>query len=430
MTSGARNIAPGLIQLPIMNVSRRVAIVILGSVAMWAGGCTALPRNPVPRTMAHDVSVPGIPGVRFWGDAQTPEMLAWAEDLSTNEAASLLRSGQTRPETVSYLALSGGAADGAFGAGLLCGWTASGTRPEFKIVTGVSTGALIAPFAFVGPEYDYVLREVYGGLRTSDLAEQNNFISALLGESLFDTTKLKAMVARHVTPEFLEKVALGYRQGRGLMVCTTNLDAQRPVIWALGALAASGHPDSLQIFRDVMVASASVPGLMPPYLAKVRATDGKTYDELHVDGGASSQVFLYPAAYSVRKYMEAHNDLRPRFVYVIRNSRVESDFSPTPRRTLPIAGKSVGLLIRNQGVGDLYRIYLGCVRDQLNFRCAFIPETFTLTADDFFDPVYMKSLFATAEQAATSGYIWADAPPGFAASTTPPTIAEPGPRPR
>jgi predicted acylesterase/phospholipase RssA len=200
-----------------------------------------------------------------------------------------------------YFAISGGGQDGAYGAGMLCGWTDRGDRPHFRIVTGVSAGALIAPFVFAGSEYDSVLREIFTSVHTKDIARSRNLLSALTGEALYDSDPLRDMLKKHVNQAMLAKVAAEYRKGRNLFVATTNLDAQRPVIWALGKIAASGHPDAPQLFREVMLASASIPGIFPPVYVETQVGD-KTYEEMHVDGGATSQVFLYPPTFDFRSF--------------------------------------------------------------------------------------------------------------------------------
>jgi hypothetical protein len=315
------------------------------------------------------------------------------------------------PET-SYLALSGGGSNGAFGAGLLCGWSRRGDRPVFHIVTGISTGALIAPFAFAGPEYDRVLREVYTTLKTSDVATERSLLGAFLSDSLMDPAPLRALVARHVDAAFLERVAQEYRKGRGLILGTTNLDTQRPVIWAMGAIAASGDPGALHLFREIMIASASIPGIFPPVHIPVEA-DGARYEELHVDGGTASQVFLYPAGFSLKRFSKEEKVQRKRTVYVIRNAKLGPEYEVVERRTLPIAGRAIATLVKTQGVGDLYRIYLGCLRDDLDYRLAFIPEEFSVVPREMFDPEHMKALFDLGYRRAMSGYPWAEAPPGF-----------------
>jgi predicted acylesterase/phospholipase RssA len=374
--------------------------------------CGSPVRNAVPAAESATATVPGMPQVRFWGDMVTPEMAAWLQESLQRERASLNVEGITTWPDTSYLAISGGGADGAFGAGLLCGWTAHSDRPAFRIITGVSTGALIAPFVFAGPEYDYVLREVYTSISTKDIGRSRGIIDGLLGDALLDSQPLREIVDRCVDEAFLAKVAEEYQKGRGLILCTTNMDSQRPVLWAMGTIAASGHPDSLELFRDIMMASAAIPGVFPPVMIDVE-TNGKLYQEMHADGGVTSQVFLYPASFSIRKFAEAAGVNRERTIYVIRNAKTSPRYEPVKLRTLSIAQRAIATLIKNQGVGDLYRIYLGCERDGLHYRLAHIPDDFALEPKEAFDPTYMKALFDVAYEQASKGYPWKHAPPGF-----------------
>ena len=192
------------------------------------------------------------------------------------------------------LALSGGGAEGAFGAGLLTGWTARGTRPQFTFVTGASAGALIAPFAFLGPTYDETLSSVFASGEMSNLLQFEG-LSGLLGTSLFKTAPLRDLIARHVGPEMLVAIAREHRAGRRLYVVTTNLDAQRSAIWDMGKIADSGDPSALELFRNVLTASASIPGVFSPVLIEVEG-EGKQFAEMHVDGGVTTNVLIVPDA--------------------------------------------------------------------------------------------------------------------------------------
>ena len=197
---------------------------------------------------------------------------------------------------VDFLALSGGSDDGAFGAGLLIGWTAAGTRPEFKLVTGVSTGALIAPFAFLGPSRDAQLREVYTAIGPKDVFSRRDLASLPWDDALSDTRPLYKLISRYADEGMMADIAREYRRGRLLLIGTTNLDVMRPVIWNIGAIAASGKPGALELIRHILLASASVPALFPPVLIEVEQ-GGPRFQEMHVDGGAVAQLFLYPPAW-------------------------------------------------------------------------------------------------------------------------------------
>ncbi len=377
------------------------------------GACSTPHRNPVPEDLAATAGVAGMPTVRFWGDTADESLLErYMLSLEREMRAAGVDSIAALPDA-HFLALSGGGSDGAFGAGLLCGWTERGDRPSFKIVTGISTGALIAPFAFAGPEYDHVLRDVYTNISTRDIARQRSLLSSLTSDAATDVEPLRALVERYVDQAFIDKVAEESRRGRLLFIGTTNMDAQRPSMWAMGAIAASGHPDAIQLFRDIMIASASIPAVFPPVMIEVQGADGKIYDEMHCDGGVTSQVFLYPASFSFNELPDEAAVRRKRHVYVIRNAQLSASHKNIERSIFPIAGRAISTLIKTQGVGDLYRIYLGTQRDGIEYNLAYIPESFTVDSKEAFDPEYMRPLFQLGFDLAKEGYPWAKAPPGF-----------------
>jgi len=210
----------------------------------------------------------------------------------------------------------------------------------------------------------------------------------------------------------MEAIAAEYRKGRALWIGTTNLDAKRPVIWNIGVIAASGGPEALELIHKVILASASIPAAFPPVFIEVEA-DGDRYDEMHVDGGTASQIFLYPAGIDwgrVAQRLEVNGTPR---AYLIRNSSLEPEWETVSPKILPIAGQSIVSLIRTQGIGDMYRIYLNCMRDGLDYNLAYIPEDFDPEPSEAFDPVYMGKLFDLGYRLAKEGYPWSKAPPGF-----------------
>jgi hypothetical protein len=313
---------------------------------------------------------------------------------------------------VEYLALSGGADDGAFGAGLLVGWTKRGDRPRFEIVTGVSAGALIAPYAFLGPRYDAQLAELWTEF-DAKMVFTPQVLAGLLGaEALTDTKPLRELIARHVNRRMLREIAQEYRSGRLLMIGTTNLDAQRQVIWNMGeiAMAATRDPKAVQLFRDVLLASSSIPGLFPPVHIKVRL-GAKTFEEMHVDGGATRHVFLAPAQFSLRTFDSLYPRPPIRRVYVVRNARLEPVYEAVQPNTLAIGARSLTTLTKRQSIGDLNHIYAMTRRDGAEFRLASIPPSFTQKGSQSFDPVYMKALFEVGYRLGLGGNAWVDTPP-------------------
>lgn len=392
-----------------VTITRKIIWPVL--LASIVTGCSSVPeRNPLPLDMTKQAVIPGVPEARFWGD-EWPKFSREKLDNYTEADFKRKYSGvYDRPHN--YLAISGGGANGAFGAGLFAGWSALGTRPEFSMVTGISTGALTAPFAFLGPEYDDKLKEVYTTTSTKDIARERGMVSAALGDSMADTQPLKILIAKYITEDVIEAVAREHRRGRRLFVGTVNLDAGRSVIWNIGAIADSGYPRKLGLIHDVMRASAAIPVAFPPVVIPVEV-DGKAYDEMHVDGGTGTQVFVYPAAADWRQITAKLKAKGAPNVYVIRNSFLDPDYRGIKRSVLPIAGRSIDSLIRTQGIGDLYQIYALCKRDGNNFNLAYIPSSFTEKPTEGFDPVYMAKLYELGYKMALDGYPWKKGPPGF-----------------
>ena len=386
----------------------RVASSLFVPALVLATACAHVPeRSPLPMEHIDDATVLGIPRARYWGDAPPP----WDHDWNAWSNAEVKeRYSGVYGRRHSYLAISGGGENGAFAAGLLLGWTEAGDRPEFTIVTGISAGALVAPFAFLGPEYDEVLKLVSSELTPKDVYKKRGIIRALRTDGMATTEPLQALIAKHVDEEVMEKIAEAHRQGRALNIGTANLDSMRPVIWRIGAIANSGHPRALELIRKVLLASASIPAFFSPVLIPVEA-DGGPYDELHVDGGAASQVFLYPIGMDFEKILEKLEVPGKPKVYVIRNSRLDPMYEQLPNRLIPIAGRSLESLVRTQGIGDLFRLYLETCRDGLDFHLAFIPSEFTKQSQEEFDTEYMHSLYDLAYEQAAEGYEWEKMPP-------------------
>ena len=215
-----------------------------------------------------------------------------------------------------------------------------------------------------------------------------------------------------MTPELLDRIAIENSRGRKLLIGTTNLDAQRPVVWDMTAIAASDNPEKVRLFRDVLVASAAIPGVFPPQLIKVTA-DGKTYDELHVYGGTTTQAFLLSAENSLKSVDEVLKIKRTRSLYVIINGTFAPQPAKTETATFAIATRSISTLIKSQGIGDVYRMYTQAVRDGVDFNVASIPEDFTEVSKSTFDQNDMTKLYKRGYQAAVSGTAWQKTPPDY-----------------
>jgi predicted acylesterase/phospholipase RssA len=386
-------------------------LLIACAVPLAVSGCSTPGRLPaVPESASAQIDPDPVP-VRYLVTRETDSFAQEASRALEKEKATLASEGHTGPlPPANFLAISGGGDNGAYGAGFLNGWTAAGTRPEFKAVTGVSTGALIAPFAFLGPKYDYVLERVYTTSSQKDIFKKRGMLKGVMGDGMADTQPLANLIASYVTEPFLDEIAAQYARGRVLLVGTANLDSLEPVIWNMTAIAASKAPDRVRLFRSVLLASASIPAAFPPVMIDVDVA-GTHHSEMHVDGGTMAQVFFYPPSLHVSK--ADPETQRQRTLYVIRNARLDPDWMNVERRTLSIASRAIASLTRTQGIGDLYRIYATTHRDNIDFNLTFIPATFNTPHREEFDTNYMRELYATGKQIAASGAQWQKYPPGF-----------------
>jgi len=395
--------------------ARRIAaaIAVLSVAVLFLQACSPPTRlDPPPQTLTDEAAVLGIPNARFYPDTQSAALVQ-------EGIASVQREVETEGydihqlPPVYFLAVSGGGDDGAFGAGLLTGWTEAGTRPEFKLVTGVSTGSLIAPFAFLGPAYDEKLKAVYTTISAADVFEERGLFAAFDNDALRDTAPLFATMSKYLDDKMLRDIAAEYDRGRLLIIGSTNLDAQRPVLWNIGAIAKSGHPEALTLVRKILLASAAVPAAFPPVLIDVEA-DGEVYQELHVDGGAIAQLFLYPPAVgaAMREARQTQHLGRERTAYVIFNGRLDPQWARIERSTLPIAGRAISTMIHSSALNDLIRVYVSTQRDGVDFNLAAIGTDFaTPRPDGEFDPTYMQALFDYGHALGRGGYPWQKVPP-------------------
>jgi len=390
--------------LPVLLCRLALSCLVAGSVS----GCSTPQRLAAVPAAQTALAQPAIGNARYLVGRDSGPLADEAQDALRKEQAWLASQGQQGPlPPAHYLAISGGADDGAFGAGLLTGWTAAGTRPEFKVVTGVSTGALAAPFAFLGPQYDPMLEKVYTTISARDVFKKRGMVRGVMADGMADSAPLRRMVEQYVDRKLLDAVAAEYAKGRLLLVGTADLDALEPVIWNMTAIAASQDPRSADLFRQVLVASASIPGLFPPVMIDV-TVDGARHQEMHVDGGTMAQIFLYPPSLT-----SASVAPRRRVLYLIRNSRPDAEWANVKRRTLPIASRAVSSLIRTQGIGDLYRIYVTSGRDGFEYNLAFIPSDFKAARRAPFDTNYMRALYAVGRDLGAKGYEWRKSPPGY-----------------
>jgi hypothetical protein len=391
-----------------------VALVATLAVTVVLQACGTLPRiEAVPPDQTERAGIPDIPNARFWLDRDlAPFIQSVIQDLKREEEAHARSGLSIKPLPPVYiLAISGGGDDGAFAAGLLAGWSGHGDRPEFKVVTGISAGALIAPFAFLGPRYDDVIRRVATSVTRKDIFHSRSRLAGLVSDGMADSKPLARLVAKYVTPELLAEIAREWANGRVLEIGTTDLDAGRAVTWNMGAIASSHSPGALKLFRNIMIASASIPGAVSPVMIDVEV-DGKHYQEMHVDGGVITQVFVYPSRILPELAKATGVPLnREVYAYVIRNGKLEPEWSDTPRRTLSVGGRAISALVQTQGISDVHRIYEVARHDGVDFNLAYIGSDFSEALHAHFDTGYMKRLYDYAYQASVKGYQWHKVPP-------------------
>ena len=405
--TGARPRIPDLGRRGLLGLAASAGSVIL------LPGCTLPERGAaVPKFGTTRATVLGIHNERFF--PITDSVGLEKEFLASSERARLFHglAVDAPLPRVQMLAISGGAENGAFGAGLLCGWSDSGTRPRFDLVTGVSTGAFTAAFVFLGSKYDAQLRSVYTKLTTADIMVRRSPSAALFDDALADSMPLANIIAEYMNSAMMADIAAGYDEGRLLLVATTHLDARQPVIWNLGAIARSGHPQALHIMQRILLASAAVPGALPPAMMDV-TLDGRPYQEMHVDGGAVAQVFLYPAGVNRRRRekIARHQTVTPAIAYVIRNGRLDPEWVAVERQALGIAMAAILTMITASGNNDIARMSQSTQRDGIDFNLAYIGRDFTMEAPEPLDPAFMRALFDYGYQRARNGYEWAKQPP-------------------
>ena len=381
-------------------------------------GCATMrpPRNAVPMDFTGKVTIVGMPDIRT--DMDDPDPVVMQKSL----IESFKQEGFVNPLGIKIypvLAVSGAGANGAYGAGFLLGWSKEGSRPLFKIITGVSSGSIIALYTFAGKDYDGQLEKFFTKTSTKDVMRRKNIFSILFGDSIMSTAPLAKMISAMVDEKLMAKVAEEHKRGRRLFVGTVNLDAQEFVVWDMGAIACKGGPDSLNLFRKILMATTAIPLTFPPVYFKVISETGEHYDEMHVDGATMRGIFFIDR---LTKNMEGAakvfgidpSKYRPQ-IYVLSNTYM----APTRQRVedslAAISMRSLDTVVSAANSGDIYRLYAFAKKRGLDFNLAYIPDDFKPHPKDFFDTKEMNRMFKRGYNDAVNGYKWHKTPPGYAA---------------
>jgi hypothetical protein len=341
-------------------------------------------RTPFTLADQEAAVIPGIPDARAWGDSETD----FSRLLPKVEGP--------------WLAISGGGTDGAYGGGVLAGWSESGKRPEFAVVTGASIGALVAPYAFLGSRYDEDIRKNFTTIGAADIFEDR-----ITRDSLFDYWPLRRLIEQRVTPQLLSAIAAEHARGRRLLVATTNYDAGRRVVWNMGAIAAKGDASSVKLFRDILLASSAIPGIFSPVGIKVEA-NGKQFEELHGDGTLTAPFFVVPES-----MLSPGNSSAPplRELYVIVNSRLAPDFDMPSRVIASVLGRAISVALTSALRAEVALIYVAAERHKIALHMAHVDPTFSFPMRGPFDGKYMQALYDVGVAAGKKGTAFEDALP-------------------
>jgi len=402
----------------VFSVRWLIVLLIISATVIVVWSNEKLDRVPaVPEELRKQAKVFGLENIRAYPDQI--DLIKQRHKESLNREIKFYGIGQNNTLLpASVLTLSGGGDNGAFSAGLLAGWTAHGDRPTFMRVTGISTGALIAPFAFLGSDYDKTVTQLYTEIDATKVFKKRFFpLAATIQDALSDTDPLYKTISKFVNQDLLDLLVIERDKGRLLVIQTADIDAGAPVYWDITEIAATKHPKAVELIRKILLASASIPLAFPPVFFEVEA-QGNKYHEMHVDGGAVYQAFYEPAQYNSRLVLQEFGFKRPLLnVYEIRNARLHPDWSDTKRQSLTIAQKAVSMLISYNGYGDLYRIYLKTLGEGYKFNIAYIKDDFQAEHKDDFDPNYMKALYDYGYHQGLNGYSWDHSPPGISPIT-------------
>ena len=375
------------------------ACLLLGLLFLL-GGCQTAPRRAAPPELISRATPDGFP----------PTVRLVTTDLRgfTTQATAFFKGirAAATDGTVDILALSGGGSGGAYGAGALAGLSRAHARPQFEMVTGVSAGALLAPFAFLGPDWDARMQQAFTGKRSARLMRSptRTILARLLSpRGLLHRNPLFQLVDRFVTPAMIDAIASEAAKGRRLIVATTDLDKHETVLWDMGEIAKRGGPPARRLFRDVLIASASVPGIFPPVL--IHVSDGHArYDEMHVDGSVTTSVFTMPLIVGIRAFDVP--ELHGAHLYLIVNGQLARKPRTTPFNTVDVLSDSFEAEMTYKTRGAILESIAAARRMHMQFRMTEIPVDYPQESFVDFDSKHMQTLFDYAEDCASRGLLW------------------------
>ena len=397
-------------------------------------------RRPVPFDKVKKVRVPRIKDARAFADEPDEGFINDMIESVRQEGDKYIIDKASGVREYPVLTISGGSANGAYGAGIINGWTKHGSRPDFKVITGVSTGSLIAPAAFLGEEYDPTLKKFFTTSSTKEILKQKGPIRGFFQGAFASNNPLKKIIKESYDEKLINDVAREHSKGRRLYIGTTNLDVQRMVLWNMGKIAEVGDKESRNLFRSIILASTSIPILFSPVFFDVEV-DGELYEEMHVDGSAVAQIFFLYGVLNGFKEAATKNgvfdseDKKKSFVdrvkegitdgkqetkkneqkvklkmYVIRNGYLQAKWNPIKFNVPSIAERSVETMINSQAFGDVIRLYTVSKMKGHDFNLANIPAEFDPEAKEMFDREHMRKLFDLGYEKAKVGYPWSKAP--------------------
>lgn len=391
----------------------------LSATAMLAMGLVGCGSTKPERTPVKSGFTPTrlIDPIAQW-DANT--LLNWDDLITMADQLKDRNRPAELPPKKNILVISGGGAFGAYPAGVLVGWSEAGTRPNFDVVTGISTGALIAVFTFAGSEYDPVLRQYYTKITNEDVYERKSILRGLMTESLAESTPMRLKINETTSKEVIAKVAAEHRKGRRLYIGTTDLDAKRPVIWDMGQIACEDTDAARDLFRTVMLASASIPGFFPPVRIPV-SINGEKYVERHVDGAVTSALFVRPPWVPPEdRHDPRKTGLYGSDIYVMVAGKLYPDQDQVSSKSLSIMASSISTVLYTQARDELFKIFFASALTGMNFHLTAVPEEVTIKIDSTeFDPTAMSLLFEEGRSRARSKELWRKTPPGALISEVP-----------